>query len=99
LLVSCPTLGKRRRDCHTHFRASRRSLLSNWSPLCGAGGPGQPRLQAKIPELIGASTGRFSDHRAFVARMYLDVIDQRSQAIADPTERIEVVMEPFSRLL
>ncbi len=27
--------------------------------------------------------------------MYLDVIDQRSQAIADLTARIEVVIEPF----
>jgi transposase len=53
------------------------------------------RLRAKLPELTEALTGRFSDHHAFLARMYLDAIDQRSQAIADLTARIEVVIEPF----
>lgn len=53
------------------------------------------RLRAKIPELVEALTGRFSDHHAFLARMYLDAIDQRSQAIAALTARIEVVIEPF----
>jgi transposase len=53
------------------------------------------RLRAKIPELTDALTGRFSDHHAFLARLYLDAIDQRSQAIADLTARIEVVIEPF----
>lgn len=37
---------------------------------------------------------RFSDRHAFLARMYLDAIDRRSQAIADLTARIEVVIEP-----
>jgi transposase len=53
------------------------------------------RLRAKIPELTDALTGRFSDHHAFLARLYLDAIDQRSQAITDLTARIEVVIEPF----
>ena len=53
------------------------------------------RLRAKIPELTEALTGRFTDHHAFLARMYLAVIDQRSQQIADLTTRIEVVIEPF----
>ena len=53
------------------------------------------RLRAKIPELTEALTGRFSDHHAFLAGMYLDAIDQRSQQIADLTARIEVVIEPF----
>jgi transposase len=53
------------------------------------------RLRAKIPELTEALTGRFSDHHAFLARLYLDAIDQRSQAITDLTTRIEVVIEPF----
>jgi transposase len=53
------------------------------------------RLRAKIPELTEALTGRFSDHHAFLARMYLDAIDQRSRAIADLTARIEVVIGPF----
>src|SRR5687768_14179261 len=53
------------------------------------------RLRVKIPELTEALTGRFSDHHAFLARMYLDAIDQRTKAIADLTARIEVVIEPF----
>jgi transposase len=53
------------------------------------------RLRAKIPELTEALTGRFSDHHAFLARMYLDAIDQRSRAIAELTARIEVVIQPF----
>ena len=57
------------------------------------------RLRAKIPELTEALTGRFSNHHAFLAGMYLDAIDQRSQQIADLTARIEVMIEPFSRLL
>src|SRR5215213_8090829 len=50
---------------------------------------------AKRPELTEALTGRFSDHHAFLAGMYLDAIDQRSRQIAELTTRIEVVIEPF----
>jgi len=53
------------------------------------------RLRNKLPELTEALTGRFSDHHAFLARMYLASIDQRTEAIADLTARIEVVIEPF----
>ena len=53
------------------------------------------RLRAKIPELTEALTGRFSEHHAFLARMYLDVIDQRTRQIEQLNARIEVEMEPF----
>lgn len=53
------------------------------------------RLRVKIPALVQALTGRFNDHHAFLARMHLDVIDQRTRQIADLNARIEVVMEPF----
>ena len=53
------------------------------------------RLRAKIPELTEALTGRFSEHHAFLARMYLDAIDQRIQQITELNARIEVAMEPF----
>lgn len=53
------------------------------------------RLRAKISELTEALTGRFSDHHAFLAGMYLAAIDQRSRHIAELTARIEVVIEPF----
>jgi transposase len=53
------------------------------------------RLRVKIPELTEALTGRFSEHHAFLARMYFDVIDQRTRQIEELNTRIEVVMEPF----
>jgi len=53
------------------------------------------RLRHKLPELTEALTGRFADHHAFLARMYLEAIDQRSRAITELTARIEVVIEPF----
>jgi transposase len=53
------------------------------------------RLRNKIPELIEALNGRFTEHHAFLARMHLDLIDRQSQAIDELTARIEVVIEPF----
>jgi transposase len=55
----------------------------------------QRRMRAKIPALTEALTGRFSEHHAFLTRMHLDLIDQHTAAIAELTERIEVVIEPF----
>jgi transposase len=53
------------------------------------------RMRSKIPDLVEALTGRFNEHHAFLARMHLDLIDQRTKAIDDLTARIEVVIEPF----
>jgi transposase len=53
------------------------------------------RLRVKIPELTEALTGRFNAHHAFLARMHLEVIDQRTRQIEELNARIEVVMEPF----
>jgi transposase len=53
------------------------------------------RLRAKIPELTEALTGQFSEHHAFLARMYLDAIDQRTRQIEELNARIEAEMEPF----
>jgi transposase len=53
------------------------------------------RLRSKIPALTEALTGRFTDHHGFLARVHLDLIDQRSHAIAELTARIEVVIEAF----
>ena len=55
----------------------------------------QRRLRSKIPALTEALTGRFSDHHGFLARVHLDLIDRHSAAMAEITERIEVVIEPF----
>ncbi len=53
------------------------------------------RMRRKIPALVEALTGRFSEHHAFLVRMYLDLIDQRTRQIEELNARIEVVMEPF----
>lgn len=55
----------------------------------------QRRLRVKIPELTEALTGRFGEHHAFLARMYLAAIDQRTRQIAELSERIKVAMESF----
>jgi len=52
-------------------------------------------MRAKIPALTEAMTGRFTEHHAFLTRMHLTLIDQHTAAIAELTERIEVVIEPF----
>ena len=53
------------------------------------------RLRSKIPELIEALTGRFTEHHAFLARLHLELIDQHSHVVEQLTARIEVVIEPF----
>lgn len=53
------------------------------------------RLRNKTPALIEALTGRFREHHAFLTRMHLNLIDQHTAAIAELTERIEVMIEPF----
>ena len=53
------------------------------------------QLRWKIPQLTEALYGRFTDHHAFLARMHLYLIDQRTAVIDQLTERIEVVIEPF----
>jgi transposase len=53
------------------------------------------RMRGKIPQLVEALTGRFTDHHAFLTRLYLSQIDQLTQMIDELTARIEVMIEPF----
>jgi transposase len=53
------------------------------------------RLRPKIPLLLEALTGRFSDHHAYLARMHLEAIDRHTARIGDIEQRIEALMEPF----
>ena len=53
------------------------------------------RLRAKIPALTEALTGRFSEHHAFLTRMYLEVIDQRTRQIEQLNARIDAAMAPY----
>jgi len=53
------------------------------------------RMRSKIPALTEALTGRFTDHHAFMVRLFLDRIDAHSADIGRLDERIEDAMEPF----
>ena len=53
------------------------------------------RMRQKIPALTEALTGRFSTHRAFMTRLFLDRIDAHSADIARLDARIEQAMQPF----
>jgi transposase len=53
------------------------------------------RMRPKIPELVEALNGRFTEHHGFLAQMHLDIIDYLTASIDALTARIEVVVEPF----
>lgn len=53
------------------------------------------RMRKKIPALTEALTGRFSEHHAFMARLYLDCLDDHSAKIARLDERIAEAMDSF----
>lgn len=53
-------------------------------------------LRKKIPALAEALNGRFSEHHGFMARLYLDCLDDHSAKIARLDERIAEAMTPFA---
>ena len=53
------------------------------------------QMRAKIPALTEALRGRFTDHHAFMVRLYLDRIDAHAADIARLDARIEEAMQPF----
>ena len=53
------------------------------------------RLRTKIPELTEALTGRFTEHHAFLAGIFLETIDQRTRQIDELNQRIDQAMTPF----
>jgi transposase len=52
-------------------------------------------LRKKTVALTDALLGRFSDHHAFMVRLYLEEIEAHERTIAALTARIEEAMEPF----
>ena len=54
------------------------------------------RLRSKIPELTEALTGRFNDHHAFLVRVQLELIDQRTRIIDELTSAHRGGDDPFS---
>ncbi|SON64069.1 hypothetical protein MSIMFI_05601 [Mycobacterium simulans] len=55
----------------------------------------QRRMRSKIPALTEALTGRFTDHHAFMTRLFLDRIDAHNADIARLDARIEEAIQPF----
>ena len=52
-------------------------------------------LRRKIPDLTEALVGRFNEHHAFMARLFLDRVDAHTADIGRLDERIEEAMAPF----
>ena len=53
------------------------------------------QMRSKIPVLTEALQGRFTDHHAFMARLFLDRIDAHGGDIARLDARIEEAIAPF----
>ncbi len=53
------------------------------------------QMRSKIPALTETLRGRFSEHHAFMARLYLDRIDAHPADIARLDARIEEAIAPF----
>ena len=49
----------------------------------------QRRMRSKIPELIDAMEGRFTDHHAFMMRLYLEQVDALTEMIDALNVQIE----------
>jgi transposase len=54
-------------------------------------------LRRKIPALIEALQGRFTEHHAFMVSQYLAQLDTQQAAIDALTARIETVIAPFAQ--
>jgi transposase len=55
------------------------------------------RMRTRIPDLVQALTGNFSEHHAFLCRIHLARIDELTAAILQLSARIEQEMRPFAR--
>lgn len=53
------------------------------------------RLRAKIPELVDAMEGRFTEHHAFMMRLFLKQIDGLGEMLDELDEQINNAMLPF----
>jgi transposase len=53
------------------------------------------RMRPKIPQLVQALTGRFNDHHAFMARLFLDRIDAHTKDLQRVDARLEELMASF----
>ena len=59
----------------------------------------QGRMRPKIPALVEALTGRFSEHHAFLCRIMLGRVDDLDATIAHLTIQVEAEMAPFQDIV
>ena len=52
------------------------------------------RMRSKVPALTEALTGRFTGHHGYLIRMYLDLVDAATTAIADLDAKITEALGP-----
>ena len=76
-------------------RAMLEALVAGQTDAAAVADLARRGLRAKIPALTEALRGRFSDHHAFMVRLYLDRIDAHNADITRLDERIEEAMAPF----
>lgn len=76
-------------------RAMLEALVSGQNDPVALAALARMSLRNKTNQLTAALTGRFTDHHAFLVRLHLQVIDQLAASVAQLTERIEAVIEPY----
>lgn len=76
-------------------RAMLEALIGGRRDPAVLAGLAKQRLREKIPALTEALRGRFSDHQAFMARLYLDRFDAHAADIARLDQRLEEAIKPF----
>ncbi len=80
-------------------RAMLAALINGERDPDALAGLAKARMRSKIPQLVQALTGSFSEHHAFLCRLHLERIDQLTEAIAELSTRIEEEIRPFARQL
>ena len=76
-------------------RAMLEALISGQDDPAVLADLAKTRMRPKIPALIEALTGRFNDHHAFMARLFLDRVDAHTKDLQRVDARIEELMAPF----
>ena len=76
-------------------RAMLEALISGQDDPAVLADLAKTRMRPKIPALIEALTGRFNDHHAFMARLFLDRIDAHTKDLQRVDARLEELMAPF----
>ncbi|WP_212520840.1 IS110 family transposase [Actinospica acidithermotolerans] len=78
-------------------RAMLEALIAGERDPVVLAGRAKGRLRARIPELIDALEGRFTEHHAFLCRQHMRLIDEITELLDELAERITDAMRPWER--